>query len=111
VDTWLHRVALNLCYDRLGKRREITVELLPDCPEAGPAPSAALDEADTTGQVAAALQALPERQREAIVLQTIRNCRTPRRQPRWESALRRWRAFWRGPGGDRAYCWEIDDGR
>ncbi|MFN5614967.1 MAG: sigma-70 family RNA polymerase sigma factor, partial [Brevundimonas sp.] len=24
-DTWLHRVALNLCYDRLRRRREVTV--------------------------------------------------------------------------------------
>ena len=69
VDTWLHRVALNLCYDRLRKRREITVELFPDGPDPGPAPGAALDEAETAGKVAAALQALPERQREAIVLQ------------------------------------------
>ena len=28
--TWLHRVALNLCYDRLRKRREVTMEILPE---------------------------------------------------------------------------------
>ena len=69
VDTWLHRVALNLCYDRLRKRREIMVELLPDGPDPGQAPNSALDDADRVGEVAAVLQALPERQREAIVLQ------------------------------------------
>lgn len=68
IDTWLHRVVLNLCYDRLRKRREIVIETVPDRPDPGPAPDAGLHEADTTGQVAAALQALPERQREAIVL-------------------------------------------
>lgn len=68
VDTWLHRVALNLCYDRLRRRREIAVETVPDRPDPGPAPDAELDEADTARQVAAALQTLPERQREALVL-------------------------------------------
>ncbi|MBV2149868.1 RNA polymerase sigma factor [Sphingobium sp. AS12] len=67
-DTWLHRVALNLCYDRLRRRREIVVETVPDRPDPGPAPDAGLDEADAASRVAAALQALPERQREAIVL-------------------------------------------
>ena len=68
VDTWLYRVALNLCYDRLRRRREIAVELVPDNADPGPAPDAGLHEADTARQVASALQALPDRQREAIVL-------------------------------------------
>ena len=29
-DTWLHRVALNLCYDRLRRRREAPTAVLPD---------------------------------------------------------------------------------
>ncbi len=29
-DTWLHRVALNLCYDRLRRRREIPTDTLPE---------------------------------------------------------------------------------
>ena len=29
-DTWLHRVALNLCYDRLWRRREIPTDAVPD---------------------------------------------------------------------------------
>ena len=68
-DTWLHRVALNLCYDRLRRRREIAVETVPDRPDPRPAPAAGLDQADMAARVAAALQALPDRQREAIVLQ------------------------------------------
>jgi RNA polymerase sigma factor (sigma-70 family) len=29
-DTWLHRVALNLCYDRLRRRREIATDAPPE---------------------------------------------------------------------------------
>jgi RNA polymerase sigma-70 factor (ECF subfamily) len=37
-DTWLHRVTLNLCYDRLRRRREIPTEAPPERPDKGPAP-------------------------------------------------------------------------
>ena len=67
-DTWLHRVGLNLCYDRLRRRREIPTESPPDRPDDGPAPDRGLIAADTAHRVDAALAALPERQREAIVL-------------------------------------------
>lgn len=68
-ETWMHRVALNLCYDRLRRRRE-----KPDA-EAGlnvadPAPGASeawLAQQRTT-RVQAAMAALPERQRAALVL-------------------------------------------
>ncbi|OYW41017.1 MAG: RNA polymerase sigma-70 factor [Brevundimonas sp. 12-68-7] len=62
-DTWLHRVALNLCYDRLRKRREVLPEELPD--RADPR---GLLAAELGARVDGALKALPERQREAIVL-------------------------------------------
>lgn len=67
-DTWLHRVALNLCYDRLRRRRELPHADPPDRPDEGPAPDRGLHAQDTGRRVAAALQALPDRQREAIVL-------------------------------------------
>jgi RNA polymerase sigma-70 factor (ECF subfamily) len=67
-DTWLHRVTLNLCYDRLRRRRERPTAEPPDTPDPGPGPDRGLLAADVGRRVNAALQALPPRQREAIVL-------------------------------------------
>ncbi len=68
-ETWMHRVALNLCYDRLRRNRE-----RPDA-EAGlyvadsaPLASEAWLEQQRTAKVHAALAQLPERQRAAIAL-------------------------------------------
>jgi RNA polymerase sigma-70 factor (ECF subfamily) len=67
-DTWLHRVTLNLCYDRLRRRRERPVAEPPETTDPGPAPDRGLLAADVGVRVDRALQALPPRQREAIVL-------------------------------------------
>ncbi|HEX8568617.1 MAG TPA: RNA polymerase sigma factor [Caulobacteraceae bacterium] len=67
-DTWLHRVALNLCYDRLRRRRERPMAEPPEQVDTGPAPDRGLHAADVSRRVQEALQALPERQREAVVL-------------------------------------------
>jgi RNA polymerase sigma-70 factor (ECF subfamily) len=67
-DTWLHRVALNLCYDRLRRRREVVTDTPPERPDEGPGPDRGLEAKDVGDRVAAAMQRLPERQREAIVL-------------------------------------------
>jgi RNA polymerase sigma factor (sigma-70 family) len=68
-DTWLHRVTLNLCYDRLRKHREETAsDDLPEQPDHAPLPDERLDAAGTGDRIAQALQGLPARQREALVL-------------------------------------------
>jgi RNA polymerase sigma factor (sigma-70 family) len=67
-DTWLHRVALNLCYDRLRRRREVVMADPPEQVDPGPRPDAGLLGGERARRVEAALAALPERQREAIVL-------------------------------------------
>jgi RNA polymerase sigma-70 factor (ECF subfamily) len=67
-DTWMHRVALNLCYDRLRRRRERPMEQPPDQIDPGPAPDRGLLAAETGARVEQAMAALPHRQREAIVL-------------------------------------------
>jgi len=67
-DTWLHRVALNLCYDRLRRRREVLTDTVPERVDEGPAPDQGWVDRDRARQVEAALGALPDRQREAIAL-------------------------------------------
>lgn len=67
-DTWLYRVALNLCSDRLRRRRETYVADVPDSADTGAAPDQALFDTERRRSVDAALAALPHRQREAIVL-------------------------------------------
>lgn len=67
-DTWLHRVTLNLCYDRLRRRRETTYAEPPEQVDEGPAPDRGLQALDTGRRVARALMGLPDRQREAVVL-------------------------------------------
>jgi RNA polymerase sigma-70 factor (ECF subfamily) len=68
-DTWLHRVALNLCYDRLRGRREEPHDEMPDEPDPQPRADARLETLERDARVRAALEALPARQREALVLQ------------------------------------------
>ncbi|QNK70450.1 RNA polymerase sigma factor [Variovorax sp. PAMC26660] len=71
-DTWLHRVVLNLCYDRLrtgAARHEQAVDEPPDHADAAPTPEQHWGHAQRDQRVASALARLPARQREAIVLQ------------------------------------------
>ena len=66
-DTWLHRVTLNLCYDRLRLRRP-SAELTPDLVDSGAAPDDGVRSGDIARTVELAIQRLPPRQKEAIVL-------------------------------------------
>lgn len=68
-DTWLHRVAMNLCHDRLRRRRELPTDTPPEGIDPDPPADIAIDAADRSKRVEHALQTLPPRQREAIVLQ------------------------------------------
>jgi RNA polymerase sigma-70 factor, ECF subfamily len=66
--TWLHRVAVNLCQDRLRRRRETSLEAAGDPPSPDQPPEAALQRDAVVARVGAALRQLPERQRTAILL-------------------------------------------
>ena len=69
-DTWVHRVALNLCYDRLRSRREEEpFDETHDAEDPALGPGETLQASQNEQQMAAALAALPVRQREAVVLQ------------------------------------------
>ncbi|TCW75897.1 RNA polymerase sigma-70 factor [Burkholderia sp. SRS-46] len=67
-DTWLHRVVLNLCYDRLRGRREEPVDELPDMADPQPEPAVRAEHRARDARVQQALATLPARQREALVL-------------------------------------------
>lgn len=67
-DTWLHRVVLNLCTDRLRRRREIAAAAPPDAVDPAATADAVLERDDDARAVRDAVAALPDRQREAITL-------------------------------------------
>jgi RNA polymerase sigma-70 factor (ECF subfamily) len=68
-ETWMHRVALNLCYDRLRRRRERSdPEAGVAVPDPAPLASEALLSQQRSSRVHEALSRLPERQRAAIAL-------------------------------------------
>jgi RNA polymerase sigma-70 factor (ECF subfamily) len=65
---WLRRVATNACLDRLRKRRFASDAPVPERIDEAPLADAAIDAERRRAAVAAAIQALPDRQRAAIVL-------------------------------------------
>jgi RNA polymerase sigma-70 factor (ECF subfamily) len=67
VSTWLHRIAHNLCVDRLRARRPQSSDGLQD-ERASQEPGGLLDQKLAAAAVQRALAALPERQRAAITL-------------------------------------------
>lgn len=67
-NTWLHRVVLNLCYDRLRKRREVLVAEAPEQVDPSLSADRSIQRDQTVQSVQAALARLPRRQREAIML-------------------------------------------
>lgn len=66
--TWLHRVALSRCTDRLRARRETSLDDSAEIVDRSPMPEAALQQLSVALRVRAALATLAERQRAAVVL-------------------------------------------
>lgn len=64
---WLHRVAYNLCIDRLRRRKPVSLEALPEPLDPEENPAGALHRLELADAVAAAIAQLPERQRAAVV--------------------------------------------
>jgi RNA polymerase sigma-70 factor (ECF subfamily) len=67
-ETWLYRVTLNACYDRLRRRGGEPLEAAVAVPDNAPLPDAGLDDGALALAVEAAVADLPERQRAAILL-------------------------------------------
>jgi len=66
--TWIHRVAVNLCLDRLRKKRELLVETVPEQIDQTPPVVDKMVGQQTADHVQRAVSELPERQRAAITL-------------------------------------------
>ncbi len=67
-ETWMHRVAINLCYDRLRRRREIVTDTPPEQLDETPGAFDALRRRDVARAVEAAMDGLSPRQKAALVL-------------------------------------------
>ena len=67
-ETWLYRVMLNQCYDRLRRRPTAPLEAAEDVADDAALPDTGLDEGVLGREVARALDGLPERQKAAILL-------------------------------------------
>lgn len=68
VSTWMCRIAINLCYDRLRRRREVLTDAVPERADQAPDQETAITRAESGNRVAAAVAGLPERQRQALEL-------------------------------------------
>lgn len=80
VTTWAYRVATNLCTDRLRSRQRrgrTTLDDAPEMPDPGLSEVERLVETDRARALDAALNLLPERQRQAVVLRHIEGLSNP----------------------------------
>lgn len=80
VSTWLYRVVTNLCTDRLRHRKRRPAAALDEAPEVADGArgaEAGLIEADRMAALQAALDALPDRQRQAVILRHIEGFTNP----------------------------------
>src|ERR1700760_1362685 len=73
-ETWLYRVTLNQCYDRLRRRTHAPIDEALDVPDTAAGPEAVQQNTELAASIEAALAELPERQRAAIVLCHYQEC-------------------------------------
>ena len=68
IGAWLTRVAINLCFDRLRRKRFMSSAEVPDTIDDKPSADVVIDAERARAATVACVTALPERQRAAIVL-------------------------------------------
>ena len=73
-ETWLYRVTLNQCYDRLRRRTHAPIDEALEVPDTAAGPETVHQNAELSASIEAALAELPERQRAAIVLCHYQEC-------------------------------------
>jgi RNA polymerase sigma factor (sigma-70 family) len=77
VSTWLFRVASNLCTDRLRRRRSTGLDTIGEPVDEAPGVLAGMIEAQRALALEEGLIALPERQRQAVVLRHLEGLTNP----------------------------------
>ncbi|MEM6941512.1 MAG: RNA polymerase sigma factor [Pseudomonadota bacterium] len=77
LSTWLYRVVANLCTDRLRARRSTGLDDIDEPADPATSAEAHLQNVARTDALQAALQTLPERQRQAVVLRHIEGLSNP----------------------------------
>lgn len=80
VSTWLYRVVTNLCTDRLrsrNRRRAVGLDDAPDIADDAQGVVAEMVDRDRMAALNAALECLPDRQRQAVVLRHIEGLSNP----------------------------------
>lgn len=71
VSTWLYRVTANLCTDRLRRRRTVPFEEGEEPLDDAPSADSRIQDVSRRDALQAALDQLPERQRQCVVLRHI----------------------------------------
>jgi RNA polymerase sigma factor (sigma-70 family) len=73
-ETWLYRVTLNKCFDRLRRRPTLEIDSAMEVADPASGPARNLENAALAEEIEAAMTSLPERQRSAIQLCHYQEC-------------------------------------
>ncbi len=78
VTTWLYRVTANLCIDRMRRRRGgPALDAIPEPVDKTPSVADEMQNAARVAALQTALEALPDRQRQAVILRHIEGLSNP----------------------------------
>lgn len=77
VRTWLYRVTANLCTDRLRKRRALALDEIAEPEDPSPSAAERMQVQARDDALQGALNQLPDRQRQAVVLRHIEGLSNP----------------------------------
>ncbi len=77
VTTWLYRVVANLCTDRLRRARGVALDAIPEPEDTQASAAEQLQQQSRVEALQGALNRLPDRQRQAVILRHIEGLSNP----------------------------------